>query len=92
MARSSSGSGSGTTTLGVITFTGAVFTSCPMGSLIHLFPEGAKKLTNERTENPSDPEASFLNYADRHLDEAFKSEVMRLFPDAAPWEVNGGRF
>lgn len=58
----------------------------------HLFPEGAKKLTNERTENPSNLEASFLNYADRHLDEAFKSAVMRLFPDAAPWEVNGGKF
>lgn len=58
----------------------------------HLFPEGAKKLNGERTEDLSNQEAMFLNYADRHLTPEFKSEIMKLFPDAASWEVNGGRF
>lgn len=58
----------------------------------HLFPEGAKRLTTERTQELLNDEAKFLNYADRHLTPEFKDEVMRRFPDSAPWEVNGGKF
>ena len=58
----------------------------------HLFPEGAKLLTTERTQELPNQEAQFLNYADRHLTEEFKAAVMELFPNAAPWELNGGVF
>lgn len=54
----------------------------------HLFPEGSKRLNGERTDEPTNKEAKFLNYADRHLTERFKAEVLRLFPDFAEWEVN----
>lgn len=58
----------------------------------HLFPEGSKLLTSERTEAPDDPHALFLNYADRHLTDTFKEELMRLFPEPASWETMGGKF
>lgn len=61
-------------------------------AFFHLFPDGATKLTDERTEELPNSEARFLNYADRHLTEAFKAELMRLFPDPAEWETMGGKF
>lgn len=58
----------------------------------HLHGVGSKLLGSERTHTLPNHEAQFLNYADRHLTEAFKAELMRLFPDAAPWETMGGKF
>jgi hypothetical protein len=58
----------------------------------HLYPDGAKMLTTERTHDLPNDEAMFLNYTDRHLTDAFKDQVMKLFPEPASWETLGGRF
>lgn len=58
----------------------------------HLHGAGARLLADERTDFLPNSKAQFLNYADRHLDEDFKTEIMRLFPDPAEWETMGGKF
>lgn len=65
----------------------------PMELLMgHLHGKNPKLLTTERTQELPNTEAQFLNFADRHLTDAFKAEIVKLFPDAASWEVAGGKF
>ena len=61
-------------------------------AMFHMFPEGSKLLTTERTHDLPNGTAQFLNYTDRHLTDAFKEELMRLFPEPASWETMGGKF